>query len=144
MRQYADSSFLVSCYVTDANTVRANSFLSQIDPVLLFTDLQNLEVRNALNLHVFRRILSDSDARKVWKNLRHDVLRGRLILREVDWSAAFKSAGRLSERNTPSIGTRSLDILHVAVAKQLRVKQFLSFDVRQRALATAAGLTVQP
>ena len=31
MRVYADSSFLVSCYLVDANTARARAFLSEHD-----------------------------------------------------------------------------------------------------------------
>ncbi len=36
------------------------------------------------------------------------------------------------------------DILHVAAAKSLRAGEFISFDGRQRALATALGLKVAP
>jgi hypothetical protein len=42
------------------------------------------------------------------------------------------------------LGVRSLDILHVAIAMSLGARTFLSFDDRQRALATRAGLTVVP
>jgi predicted nucleic acid-binding protein len=42
---------------------------------------------------------------------------------------------------TRRTGTRSLDTLHVAVAKGLRLKEFVSFDTRQREPAAAAGLT---
>jgi len=39
-------------------------------------------------------------------------------------------------------GTRSLDILHVSHALVLGIGEFLTFDVRQMALAKAAGLKV--
>jgi hypothetical protein len=42
------------------------------------------------------------------------------------------------------IGCRSLDILHVTLAKKLAVTKFPTFDVRQKALANALGLTVKP
>ena len=51
---YADSSFLVSCCLTDANTARAKRRLSTITMPLSFTALHELEVRNALQLCVFR------------------------------------------------------------------------------------------
>jgi hypothetical protein len=38
----------------------------------------------------------------------------------------------------------SLDILHVAAAKSLRAVVFITFDSRQRLLATALGLKVAP
>ena len=37
MRVYADSSFLVSCYLVDANTARAKAFLSEHSGPLPFT-----------------------------------------------------------------------------------------------------------
>jgi hypothetical protein len=35
-------------------------------------------------------------------------------------------------------------VLHVAAAVALGVKEFYTFDVRQKALATEAGLKVKP
>jgi predicted nucleic acid-binding protein len=62
----------------------------------------------------------------------------------VKWPVALRIAARLSERHTAATGTRSLDILHVAVGKTLRAAEFVSFDTRQRALAALAGLTAVP
>jgi hypothetical protein len=144
MRQYADSSFIVSCYVNDSNAAEARRFLSHTGSTLLFTPLHSLEVQNALNLCVFRGTYSATEARKAWRNLRQDIVLGRLISRDLNWPKLFRAAVRLSKKHTSSIGTRSLDILHVAAAKHLRLKEFLSFDVRQRSLATAVGLIVRP
>jgi len=49
-------------------------------------------------------------------------------------------AAELSQRHTPKLGTRSLDVLHVACALELKLRHFLTFDRRQQQLATAAGL----
>jgi hypothetical protein len=68
----------------------------------------------------------------------------RLVRATVKWPAAFRRAVRLSERHSATNGTRSLDILHVAAAKSLRAVEFISFDGRQRALASATGLIVAP
>jgi hypothetical protein len=38
----------------------------------------------------------------------------------------------------------SFDILHVAAARSLRAAEFISFDGRQRLLATALALKVSP
>jgi predicted nucleic acid-binding protein len=43
---------------------------------------------------------------------------------------------------TARIGTRSLDLIHVAAAIVLRADVFHTFDDRQRKLAGAAGLVV--
>jgi predicted nucleic acid-binding protein len=42
------------------------------------------------------------------------------------------------------LGTRSLDLLHVAAALALEAKVFLSFDDRQRKAAASEGLQVKP
>jgi len=45
-----------------------------------------------------------------------------------------------SERQTSK--AQSLDVLHVACARELRLRYFLTFDERQQQLAAAAGLKV--
>jgi hypothetical protein len=47
---------------------------------------------------------------------------------------------RLSAWHSETLGTRSHDILHVAAALVLGLPEFLTFDLRQHALALAAGL----
>ena len=44
----------------------------------------------------------------------------------------------------PQIGTRSLDLMHVAAAMILEAGLFLSFDERQRKAAEAEGLRTEP
>jgi hypothetical protein len=44
----------------------------------------------------------------------------------------------------PAIGCRSLDVLHVTLAKKLNVVEFFTFDARQKSLAVALGMTVKP
>ncbi len=56
----------------------------------------------------------------------------------------FRVAAHLSERHSVKLGTRSLDILHIASAKAIRAAEVLSFDVRQRSLAQLVGLVVAP
>ena len=53
-----------------------------------------------------------------------------------------RESERLSGIFTKTLGTRSLDVLHVSHAVVLGVKEFLTFDIRQAALAKAAGLKV--
>ena len=141
---YADSSFLVSCCLTDANTARAKRRLSTITMPLSFTALHELEVRNALQLCVFRGKFDAAVAAAAWTNLQEDFRAGRVCRIAVKWPVAFRFAASLGRRNSATLGTRSFDVLHVAVAKVLRVSEFLSFDNRQLALANRVGLIVGP
>ncbi len=54
--------------------------------------------------------------------------------------SAFDVARRLAQKHTRRLGTRSLDILHVACAAVLGARTFYTFDERQRKLAKAEGL----
>jgi hypothetical protein len=144
MSHYADSSFLVSCYLLDANTALAKAYLSGVTVPLAWTSLHALEVRNAFELGVFRGLLTAAQVTAAWANLEKDLRRSRLMRTTIKWPPAFRRAGRLSERHSATIGTRSLDILHVAAAKSVRATEFISFDWRQRSLALAAGLKVAP
>ncbi len=144
MSFYADSSFLVSCYIRDANTATATVWLSRTGAPLLFTSLHALEARNAFELGVFRRLFSTADAAVAWSTVESDLRAARLIKTSVKWPLAFRVAAHLSESHSTVTGSRSLDILHVATAKSLRATDFVSFDARQRVLAAAAGLKVSP
>ena len=144
MHYYADSSFLVSCYVTDANTPQAKNYLLRTGAPLVFTALHALEVRNAFKLGVFRGLFATTDAVAAWKNLETDLQSGRLVRKPVKWPVVLRVAARYSEQHSGTVGTRSLDIMHVATAKALRVPEFVSFDSRQRTLAVTVGLKVAP
>jgi hypothetical protein len=78
MRVYADSSFLVSCYLTDANTPKARAFLLGHPEPLPFTALHDLEVRNALRLGVFRNVITDEEAKAAVSTIDTDLRSGRL------------------------------------------------------------------
>ena len=56
----------------------------------------------------------------------------------------YREAAALSDRCTPTLATRSLDLLHVAAAVLLGAKVFYSFDERQRKAAAGEGLKVKP
>jgi predicted nucleic acid-binding protein len=135
---------LASCYLIDANTPRAKAYLLGANVPLVFTALQALEVGNAFQLGVFRGLFSASDAASARANLALDLRSGRLVKKIVKWPLAFRISSHMSDRHSALIGTRSLDVLHVAAAKSLRAKVFVSFDDRQRKLAAAVGLTVAP
>jgi hypothetical protein len=55
-------------------------------------------------------------------------------------SSVLPIARQLTARHTALVGCRAFDIFHVAAAVHLRAARFLTFDVRQLALARAAGL----
>jgi predicted nucleic acid-binding protein len=109
---------------------------------LPFTWLHHLEFRNALRLRVFRTEIFPFQRDGSLNALLADLALGVLILASPALDGVRTEAERLSALYTETLGTRSLDILHVATALVLGSKDFLSFDHRQAALAEAAGLAV--
>jgi predicted nucleic acid-binding protein len=144
LKYYADTSFILSLYIQQDNSKIAVGFLLHHKISLLFTSLNRHELRNAVRLCVFRRQITGKEAVSVLTLLEEDLKAGVFLSANVPWSLAFNIAEELSEKHTESMGIRGMDILHVAVARSLDVAEFLTFDIRQKALAEKAGLKVRP
>jgi hypothetical protein len=110
---------------------------------LLVSSLCELETANTFRLQVFRKQVSLQEAQTSLQDLdlhlRQDLLH-RCHLPE----ASFSRAHQFSEQYATSLGTRGADVLHVAAAVELGASGFFSFDMQQRDLAVAVGLTVNP
>ena len=79
-------------------------------------------------------------------DLRTDLDTGAVVVVvvTVDRPDVHRLAETLSQRHTMGRGHRSLDVLHVATALHLGVREFLTFDSNQKALALAENLKVEP
>lgn len=141
---YADTSFLFSLYAQDANTVRAAALAARLDSALVFTALQRHELRNAFRLAVFRRDMSPDQCRVLLDTVETDTKTGVLAEAQVSWADVHERAEALSSAHTARLGTRAADVLHVAAAAALDARVFLTFDLRQAALAGRAGLKIRP
>jgi hypothetical protein len=140
MTGYADTGFLCSLYLPDAHTGLAVARMTRQPLPLPFTWLHRLEFRNALRLRVFRGEITQAQRDASLNAMLADLAAGVLDHAEPPLPDLATEAERLSALHSETIGTRSLDILHVAGALVLGVSEFLAFDHRQRALAKAAGL----
>lgn len=143
MSHYADTGFLCSVYTPDANTAQALAAMDRLNEPLAFTWLHQLEFRNALRLRVFRKEISTKQRDASLNYLLADFENQILEHRSPPLSETMTEAERLSALHSEKIGTRSLEILHVAAALVLGTPMFLTFDKRQAALAKAAGLKVK-
>lgn len=142
MNAYPDTGFLCSLYAPDAHTARAVSRMKRQALPLAYTWLHQLELRNALRLRVFRGEITPTQRDASLNTLLADLAAGVLAAASAPLTEVSLEAERLSTLHSETLGTRSLDILHVAVAVALGLAQFLTFDSRQAALARAAGLKV--
>jgi predicted nucleic acid-binding protein len=136
---YLETSFLVSLYSVDANSAAAIAAMRSVAAPFPLTSFCELEVTNALQLRVFRREITPSEAKLSLADLAADLRSG--VFHSVPTPASvYEEALRLARRHTAVIGTRPLDILHVAAAITLGVRTLYTFDRRQAQLARAAGL----
>jgi predicted nucleic acid-binding protein len=136
---YIDSSALVAVYVPERYSAAARTTLTRA-PQVLYTLLHELEVANAFALLLGRRIITAAEHRAIGAQVRDDVEARRLVPTPLDWPQIFAGACELSHSCTPTLLTRSLDLLHVAAARALGCKVFVSADDRQLAAAKATGL----
>jgi len=140
---YADTSFLVSLYGEDTNSEQARTLAHQLSKPFYWTDLVNHECCNAFRLGQFRGELNASECEAFLSCIREDQTTNILIRTPLDWSEVYRCAEKMAEKYTPGIGSRSLDILHVASAQWLDADCFVSFDRRQNELARNIGLHVE-
>ena len=144
MVAYADTSFLFPLYAQDANTARAAALGGTLQGALSVTPLQRFEMRNALRLAVFRGDIAENKCRHLLELIEADTKTGVLADVPVAWVEAYAAAEALSAAHTGQLGTRAVDVLHVAAAVALGATHFLSFDTRQKALASKVGMKVLP
>ena len=100
------------------------------------------ELVNSVHLAVYRKAIDQDVARAAIADFDADVREGRLTLIDVLWRRTLDLAAELSAQRTAALGTRTLDVLHVATAVTLEARRFVSYDGRQSALAKAVGLRV--
>lgn len=139
MTTYIDSSALVAVYVPERYSASARRTLRRV-PQVPYTLLHELEVANAFALLLGRKSLTAVEHRAIRTHVQDDVEARRLAPTALDWPETFAGACELSESCTPTLLTRSLDLLHVAAARALGCKVFVSADDRQLAAARTAGL----
>jgi predicted nucleic acid-binding protein len=139
VKTYIDSSALVPVYVPGRFSKAARKAVQTVTQVP-FTELHQLEVRNAFELLVGRGQITRDECRGILAQLQEDLDAQRLMARSLDLEPVFNRAGELSKLHTAKFLTRSLDLLHVAAAHAASCQKFVSADDRQLAVAKASGL----
>jgi predicted nucleic acid-binding protein len=128
---YVDSSALLKRYLIEPDSALGQSLLDD-DVDLVTSRITIVEVRRALGLlaSAVERVLTRA-------NFAHDLESISIV--EVD-ALVCADAASIAEET----GLRSLDSIHVASARRLSDVDitFITFDVRQAAVARSLGLTV--
>lgn len=144
MVAFADTGFIASLYLEEATSKAADAALGSKRQPLPLTPLVHLELRTALNRAVQRQRITTAERDALWQDVEGDIASGFLVLTPVASASLHARARELSDRYTPTAGTRTLDLLHVAAALLLGAETFFSFDERQRLAAKGEGMKVKP
>ena len=140
MSIYADSSFVVSLYVTDTHSSEARRRIQGAPPLIL-TSFHQAEWFHALGQHQFRGTLTAVDAQRINSQFLSDEAAG-VFHRNPLPEHAFELCADLARKHGSSLAMRTLDSLHVACALELNAEGFWTYDERQGKLAKAQGLKV--
>jgi hypothetical protein len=110
VKTYADTSFLFSLYVTDANSVKADAWRLANPEPLPFTAFHRVELRNALSLALYQQRVTLAEVQAAWQEVENDIVTGLLVPRGGLWHRIMVEAEAAALSYTPAIGSRTLDI----------------------------------
>lgn len=144
MSATADSSLIVALYLNEADSARADAACISVAPPIRLTDWHRVEISNAFQRAVKNGRITAEQATLLWQGFTDDIAIGRFEIVPVDHATVLERTLTLTQKHTATIGTRSLDLIHIASALEIGAAEFLSFDHRQRQAASAEGLKVIP
>jgi predicted nucleic acid-binding protein len=144
MNVYADTGFVVSLYKAETTSRTAAETMVHLQAPVWLSQLGELELHNAFQLAIFRGEIDSVSALQKKQLFAEDLANGVFTILPVPAASLYQKAIELAERHSATLGTRSLDLMHVAAALILKADLFLSFDERQRKAAEAEGIAIGP
>ena len=140
---YIDTSAIVKLYIRESDSRSLSEWIKKNNEPLPLTSLIELEFINALKLKQFRNEIGREDFNSILLKLQEHEKKGVYYRPPMDWTVVFSHAHDLSKNHTAEIGSRSLDILHIASALFLKIEKVLTYDEKQAQLALLAGLKTE-
>jgi predicted nucleic acid-binding protein len=144
MTTYIDTALFVKALVFEADSEATIHLLDEIGEPFAYSHLHELEIPNAIRLKRFRGEITKTQETSAIRIFLSDVDAGRFERISYDLAAVFIRAEQLSSKYSGEVGSRSLDLWHVAAALEAGCSSFVSYDARQRSVARRCGLKVLP
>src|ERR1051326_3344178 len=144
MDAYFDSAIIVKLYVQEATSADAIRLVGAYVAPYALTQWQTLEIKNAIRLKAFRAEITPAEMNHSIAAFEQNIATGRWQPPPYPPAAVEQKADDPSAGHAATLGCRTLDIIHVAAALVLGIKEFVTFDGRQGALAKKVGLLVKP
>ena len=140
---YVDTSVIVKLYFKEEYSRDTSNWLKKNNEAIPLTSFHELELINAINLKQFRAEITPRETHLIMSRFEEHELSGIYYRPQLDWSAIFIHSIDLSKKHSAGVGSRSLDILHVASALSIKADRFLTLDDRQARLAALTGLKIE-
>lgn len=144
MTTYIDTGILLKAYILEPDSAAATKLVESAGSEIIYSHLHELEMINALQLKRYRNEITSRQLAASLGLIESDRIEGRLFRPRYDLARTFSRAIELAIRHSAKYATRSLDLLHVAVALEIGCDAFISLDRRQRRAALGEKLTVLP
>lgn len=137
---YVDPSALLKLYLHERESATMSLWREKTRGALPITHHGRVEVTNGICLAAHRGDITEKALADALASFEEDLAMGLYRQADLLWRATLNRAAALSSAYSAKLGTRSLDVLHVASALELDLRSFLTFDSRQQELASAVGL----
>jgi len=144
MTAYIDTALFVKAFVLEVDSAETITLLKRIGEPFAYSHLHEIEIPNAIRLKRFRGEITKAQETGAIRIFKAEVDAGRFERIAYDLGAVFIRAEQLSARFSGEIGTRSLDLWHIAAALEGGCTAFASYDVRQRKAAAFSNLELIP
>lgn len=141
--RYFDSGVLLKLYFPEPNSAEAQVLVRERG-VPRLTALHRLEMKAAMAQRCGRGEITPEEHAQMVADLERDIAAGVYAAATPAWQTVFADAESLASAHAVRNLCRSMDTLHVALARALGATEFCTFDRRQAVMAGAAGLAVVP
>lgn len=142
MRLYYDSGVLVKLYVRESLSDAVIDFVEEQESPIAFNLLQELEVRNALRLKLFRKEIDPDEHDRAMKLISENLNDEFLLRALIDWPRVLVESESISNQMTGQVGCRTIDIFHLGIAAVGDFDGLVSLDDRQIRAAEATTLRI--
>ncbi|MFO7774584.1 MAG: type II toxin-antitoxin system VapC family toxin [Candidatus Hydrogenedentota bacterium] len=142
MSHYYDTGVVLKLYTVEAESAAVRRFVKRWKEPLYLNSLHRSECIAAFRLKAFRGECNEETATRAIADMEDDLATGVIRLMGIDWDAAWAACRSIADAHASKTGCRTLDTLHVACARQLAIREFVTTDQRQAILAQHLGMRV--
>ncbi|MAE69566.1 MAG: VapC toxin family PIN domain ribonuclease [Gemmatimonadetes bacterium] len=138
-RVYFDTGALAKWYLTEPASIDVERFIQERAPVEIST-LTVVEMRCLLGRRRRMGEIDGSHEMRVFSTFEEDIRQGHLIRQPIDDATTLAAAGLIS--TLPQHPLRSLDAIHLAIARDLGAGAIATADTTMSDAARAIGMEV--